>query len=123
MLLSPAGTTTITVRRSLGSDAHGDSLGATQHDIPNCAFGPTRSDERDDMRETVIGEGTLYAPYDADLLPTDQVLMPDYPEYDPVTGVPGLPLVWEVIGEIRRWTSAHTGHNVGIQAELRVWHG
>lgn len=96
---------TITVRRPGGENQHGDPLPGTEHTIAGCAVAPRSSSERTDLRDTIIRGYTLYAPYDADIEPTDQIVMPDSS-------------VWQVDGDVGRWANPYTGRRPGLEVAL-----
>lgn len=107
-------TVTVTVRRPAGTDVYGDPLPGAMHEIPGCIVAPSSGDsgqpastERTDMRDTVITGWTLYPPYGADILPTDEVQLP------------GDPTWWQVDGEVGHWSSPFSNWRPGGQVELR----
>lgn len=107
-------TVTITVRRPAGTDRYGDPLPFTTHEIPGCIVAPSTGDagqatsqERTDVRDTVITGHTVYAPYGADILAIDEVR------------VPGDPTWWQVEGDVANWASPFTNWQPGTQVALR----
>lgn len=113
----PAVMGAVTVRRSGGTTPHGDPLPAVDHEQPGCAWAPRTSSELTDLRETVIVGYWLFGPHDADVQPTDQVLISGVVDGD------GEQVLWQVDGEPGRWISPHTGREVGMQVALRRAHG
>jgi hypothetical protein len=97
---------TITVRRPGGTDQRGDPEPATTHTVTDCAFAPRASTEAVDRRDTVVIGITLYAPPDADIQPTDQIVRADG-------------TVWEVDGEPGDWLTPFTGWHPGLQIALK----
>lgn len=111
--MPPQHTITITVRRA-GKDRRGNPTAASTHQVSGCFTAPASGDsgqsasrERTDMRDTVITGHTLYAPFDADILATDEVL------------VPGDPKWWQVDGEVGPWRSPFSNWKPGLQVALR----
>jgi hypothetical protein len=108
-------TVTVTVRRPDGTDRYGDPTGFTTHTISGCIVAPSSGDsgqpastERTDLRDTVITGYTLYAPFDADIQATDQILLPG--DLDP----------WQVNGEVGHWgPSPFSNWKPGTQVSLR----
>lgn len=96
---------TVTVRRPGGTDHNGDPTPGTEHTIAGCAVAPRTSSENTDLRDTVIRGYTLYAPYAADIQPTDQIELPDE-------------TVWQVDGDVGRWASPYTGRRPGLEVAL-----
>ncbi len=97
----------VTVERSAGRDRNGDPLGVTVHSQGGCGWAPrVSSEQHDDGRDVVIVGLTLYAPVDADILPTDALVLPDGSR-------------WEVDGEVGRWVSPFTGWAPGSEMALR----
>lgn len=103
---------TITVRRPGGTDQRGDPEPASTHTVTNCVFAPSVSvganvsNELVNRRDTVITGLTLYAPPDADITPTDQIVRADG-------------TVWEVEGQPGDWLTPFTGWHPGIQVGVR----
>jgi hypothetical protein len=101
---------TITVHRPGGVDQFGDpddDSPATSHTVSDCALAPRTSHEDTSTRgDTVIVGLTLYAPYDADIGPTDRVAIPGG-------------LLYEVVGEPGRWAHPKTGHRPGLEVALQ----
>lgn len=107
-------TVTVTVRRPAGTDRYGDPLPATTHTVEGCIVAPASGDsgqsassERTDLRDTVITGWTLYPPYGADLLYTDEVQLP------------GDDTWWQVDGEVGNWRSPFSSWAPGGQVTLR----
>lgn len=103
---------TITVVRAGGRDEHGDPQPSTEHDIADCDVAP-RTDRRASTEDNVIGETvvvglTVYGPYDADILATDQVRLTG-------TDWDGL---YDVVGEPGRWKNPFDGHEAGTEIAL-----
>lgn len=110
---------TVTVHRTSpgGVDEYGDPIEGTTttHTIDNCAVAPrsgqpgSHSSEMSERgRQGVIEGVTLYAPYGADLLRTDQVELPaPYSDMYEVEGEPGL------------WRNPFTGWEAGLEVALR----
>ncbi|GGM75535.1 hypothetical protein GCM10012275_52780 [Longimycelium tulufanense] len=107
---------TVTVKRPAGTDAYGDPLpGGTEHTVSGCAIAPRTSEEQQDRRQTVIVGLALYGPYDADIEPTDTVVLPD----DPLVPVALQGTEWHVEGEPGQWRSPWTGWKAGVEIALR----
>ena len=111
---------TITVIRPAGRDpVTGEKLpGATTHTIDDCAVaprtgGPGTSSRNVESRgrEGVIEGLTIYGPFDADVSHTDRVLLPS-PWAEPGD-------VWEVDGEVGRWSNPITGHEPGCEFAIK----
>lgn len=98
---------TVTVHRPGGVDRFGDPDGSpeTTHTVSGCAVAPRSASEIDTRGSTVIVGLTLYAPYDADIGPVDQV------EIDGKR--------FTVEGEAGRWRNPHTGRKVGMEIALQ----
>lgn len=98
---------TVTIRRSGGTDPFGDPLPGTEHQLHGVAVAPRTSNEDHTRGNAVVVGYELYAAYDADLRATDQVLLPGDP--DP----------WEVEGEPGRWRDPFTNWAPGLHVALR----
>lgn len=106
---------TITVERGPGKDEYGDPIpgAASTHEVAHCAVMPRRGGGRevdDRGREGSIVGLTLHAPAGADLLRTDQVVIP--------AGTPNAGR-YEVEGEAAEWVSPFTGRHFGFEVALR----
>lgn len=99
---------TVTVLRTGGRDAHGDPLPGSEHEVENCVPAPRQGSESDDRGETVIVGLTLYAPFDADILATDQIVIAD----------PAWAGTYDVVGEPGRWQSPYSGRSPGMEVAL-----
>lgn len=102
---------TVTRIRPPERDKHGDPVEGlpSELSIPDCALAPRSSSEDDDAANTVIVGATLYAPYDADILPADRIRDGDD--------------VYEVEGEPGRWENPLTGDRPGMEVALRRYRG
>ena len=106
---------TITRIRSAGFDGNGDPIaGGDVLDIPGCMVAPgqgvgTRpsTDVESRGREAVNEGVTVYAPFGADIVHTDTILLPgdDQP--------------WKVDGEVGRWENGFTGWRPGLTVVLK----
>lgn len=108
-MLAPAATETVTVLRG-GRDRNGDPTGGSSHTLTGCVVQPrdgngTGGNELTANQDTVITGLSLWAPADADLLPTDRITYRGL-DYD-VEGQPGV------------YRSFVTGAAVGVYAALR----
>lgn len=105
---------TITVVRPAGRGDFGDPIDPAEHTIDGFDISPRTSHrglgtrEPEELGETVVVGLTAYGPFDADILPTDQVR---------ITGTDWDGL-YDVIGEPGRWKNPHTGEKVGIEVAL-----
>lgn len=101
---------TVTVRRFTAGepDAHGNDTG-TWSDLAllkGCAFDPGSSSEpRLPGQDRVVVEPTLYAAFDAPVIPQDRIIVQD--------------VEYEVDGVARRWGNPFTGSSVGAVISLR----
>lgn len=98
------GTLTVDVIRSGGRDEWGDTLPPRTFKVHGCAFAPRSSEENNDFANTVITGASLFAPWDADIEPSDQIRIHGK--------------VYEIEGEVGLWIHAHNGAPAGIQAAL-----
>lgn len=85
---------TVKVRRG-GTDTWGNDRPTTEHDVEGCVKWPRTSSETADYSQTVATGYMLSVPVGADLLPTDEVLLPGEPEDGPWWQVEGDPLPWD----------------------------
>lgn len=92
----------VTVHRFLIDGKTGDRSEVSQHTVARCAFAPRTSAssrggaELTDRANTVVADAELFAPYNADVVPTDVI------ELDDGT-------LWEVVGPVERWRSPFAG--------------
>lgn len=95
-------TETVTVIRPPGRDAFGDPLpgDATEFDVPGCLFAPGPSQELGFAAATVDTDGTVYAPPDTDVRPTDRIR---------IRGA-----VYSVVGDPQNW-----GRSAGVVIPVR----
>lgn len=105
------GITITVIPGEIGVDDNGDPIADSreQHDVENCAVAPRFSDDEQTERGragVIVGQ-TIYAPYGADILRTDQIV------------IPGLEGVYEVDGEPGPWRSPWTGWEAGLQVAVR----
>lgn len=107
-------TVTLTIRRPAGTDRYGDPLPATDHAEPGCIVAPTSGDsgsavssEHTDLRDTVITGRVVYAPINADIRATDEIV------------IPGEPGIWQVNGDAGPWRSPFTNWQPGQQLVVR----
>ena len=102
---------TITVLRA-SRDAGGDIVGTpAEHTVSDCAIAP--GDQRTEREGTIVGEQvrvdhTVFAPFDADVLATDQVRIDE-------AAWAG---TYDVVGEPRKWQSPFTGSKPGTVVAL-----
>ena len=106
----PAGETVTRLRAPLVADRYGnlvpDWSNPDRLDIPDCGVAPRTSDEETEQgRQGVVVGIAVYAPPDADILPSDRL---------EVRGS-----VYEVVGEVAVWRSPFTGWHPGIVVNLR----
>lgn len=97
---------TVTVNRSGTDPRTGDPLDPESHTIDGCATAPRSTSESTDLGNAVIVGLTLFCPYGADILATDEVLLPD----DPGT--------WYVDGDPGDWRNPFTDWRPGTQVAL-----
>lgn len=82
---------TIIVER-VGTDRFGNPTGPAQHQVEDCAQFPAGSLERNFGQETVEWDVDLFAPFTADIIAADVILLPgDTDRYQ----VQGKPQKWE----------------------------
>jgi hypothetical protein len=102
----------VTVRRP-ALDRFGDPiLPVPEHTVEGCAWAPRSEDEDTNLTETVVTGYWLFAPYGADIHPSDQVVI------DKIVDDDGTSVVWQVRGEAGRWQSPWTQIEVGLQLAL-----
>jgi hypothetical protein len=97
-------TLTVTVIRRAARDQWGNVTLGAQHDIEGCLFAPGTSREAAFQSQAVDTGGTVYAPPDADVLPTDLIV---------VRGK-----TYAVVGDPQNWGTA-----AGIVVEVRAHTG
>lgn len=101
---------TVTVRRGGGRDRFGDPKPSTTHTISGCVKWPRVTGETDDYSQGVSTGYQLALPPGADIVSTDEVLLPDEPETGPW---------WQVDGDALDWgPSPYTGRPGGIIVAL-----
>jgi hypothetical protein len=101
---------TLTVRRYGPSDRYGNRPPPTTHAVEHCAAAPAGSIERTDGETLTLDSDTIYAPFDADVKPTDELVVPD--------GLPIEPGTYQVDGRPQRWASPFTGEAFGMVIRL-----
>lgn len=100
----------LTVRRYGPPDRFGHRPPPSTFTIAGCAAAPAGSIERTGDQVLTIDADTVYAPFDADVVPTDELVIPD-----------GLPLqagVYQVNGRPERWRSPFDGTEHGTVIRL-----
>lgn len=102
--------TTVTVQRATPVvDRYGNSRPGTytdHHTIAGCGIAPRTSDDLTDRGRLGVVVGlTMFAPYDADLLSSDRVV---------VGGE-----TYETVGDPGQWRSPLTGWQPGLEIALR----
>lgn len=113
----------VTVVRGGGFDAYGDPTDPTStHVVEGCAWaprtqgaGPSSGSVDERGRQGVIVGLTFYAPYDADVIHTDRLVLGQRLTLAEVAGAE----MWEVDGEVGRWRSPMTGREHGVEASIR----
>lgn len=111
MLPGPA--TVTRLRPTTTTDAYGDAeaTGYTELAITGCALAPRVEGENNDGGRDGVPIGwTLFAPFGADIEPTDLVRLAD-------------DTVCRVDGEPARWEHPRTGTQAGQQVALIRWEG
>ncbi|HMG44991.1 MAG TPA: hypothetical protein VK611_26900 [Acidimicrobiales bacterium] len=96
----------------MGRTVFGDPEAVTTHVVEGCAWGPRNEFEDNDLRETVVTQYWLFAPYGADIHPPDEVIIPKIVDDE------GTSVVWQVRGEPARWESPWTRIEVGLALML-----
>lgn len=96
-------TITVTVIRRASRDQWGNVTLGAQHDIDGCMFAPGASQEATFQSEQVSTGGTLFAPPDADVVPTDLIVV-----RGKTYSVVGDPQLWGNSGTVIA-LKAHTG--------------
>jgi hypothetical protein len=103
----------VVVHRFVTDPKTGDRSEVSQHVVGRCAFAPRTSAgsrggaELTDRASTVVADAELFAPYSADVVPTDVI------ELDDGT-------LWEVAGPVERWRSPFAaGWSPGAVIPLR----
>lgn len=102
----------VRVRRRTGQTPHGDPTFA-EHTVDGCTWAPRSEEELTDLRESVITGYWLFAPYGADIQPTDRVIIPKIVDKN------GASVEWQVDGEPGRWQSPWSQDEVGLQVALQ----
>lgn len=102
------GSISVTVVRSGGRDEHGDPVPGTEHVIDKVVVAPRPGVEDDDKGETVIVGLQLFAPFEADILPTDRVRI----------DLPAWAGTYDVVGDPGRWQSPFTHRKPGMVVSL-----
>ena len=101
---------TLTVNRYGDPDKYGHRPAPTPHTIDGCAAAPAGSQEQVGQTAITLEQDTIYAPYDADVLPADEVVVPD--------GQPVEAGTYQVDGKPARWSSPFTGGQFGTVIRL-----
>ncbi len=102
--LFPFGFTLIVTRYGT-PDRFGNRPEPTTHLVPGCAAAPEGSKESTGATVSTLQSDTIYAPYDADVEPTDELMVP--PDQ------PIAPGVYQVDGRPERWRSPYSGTAFG----------
>lgn len=101
---------TVLVNRYGDADKFGHHPAPTPHQIDGCAAAPAGSTERTGDQVLTIEQDTIYAPYDADILPTDELVVPDGQPIDAGR--------YQVDGKPQRYRSPFTGSEFGTVVRL-----
>jgi hypothetical protein len=101
---------TLTVNRYGKADKFGHRPEPTPHSIDGCAAAPAGSTERAGDQILTLEQDQIYAPYDADVIPTDELVVPEGQSID--AGV------YQVDGKPQRWRSPFTGEEFGTVIRL-----
>lgn len=105
----PAGFT-LTVNRYSEPDRYGHRPAPTPHTVAGCAVAPTGSQEQVGETAVTLEQDTIYAPYDADVVAADEVVIPDGQPVDAGT--------YQVDGKPTRYLNPFTGEQVGTVIRL-----
>lgn len=101
---------TLTVNRYGVRDRFGNLPAPTTHTVNGCAAAPAGSQERVGEQVVTLTQDTIYAPYGADVKPSDEVVIP--------TGQPLDAGTYQVDGSPARWSSPFTGVAFGTVIRL-----
>jgi hypothetical protein len=101
---------TLTVNRYGEPDKWGHLPALTTHTIDGCAAAPAGSQEQVGQTAVTLEQDTIYAPYEADVQPTDVLEIPD--------GTPLEAGSYQVDGKPQRWSSPFTGASFGTVIRL-----
>lgn len=105
----PAGFTLV-VNRYGDNDRYGRRPTPTTHFVDGCASAPGGSEERTGDSLATLERDTIYAPSGADILDTDELVVPD--------GQPLIAGTYQVNGKPTRWSSPFTGHAFGMVVQV-----
>ena len=101
---------TLTVNRYGTPDKFGNRPPPTTHTVDGCAAAPAGSVERTGDQVVTLEQDTIYAPFDADVVPTDELVVPTGQAIDSGT--------YQVDGRPQRWSSPFTGQQFGTVIRL-----
>lgn len=101
---------TLTVNRYGEPDKYGNRPPPTTHTVDGCAAAPAGSTERTGDQVLTLEQDTIFAPFDADVEPTDELVVP--------TGQPIDSGTYQVDGKVQRWSSPFTGQQFGTVIRL-----
>jgi hypothetical protein len=101
---------TLTVNRYGTPDKYGNRPPPSTHTVAGCAAAPAGSVERTGDQVLTLEQDTIYAPFDADVVPTDELVVPDGQPIDSGT--------YQVDGKAQRWSSPFTGEKFGAVIRL-----
>jgi hypothetical protein len=104
---------TVTVNRydPAAVDKFGHRAEPATHTIPGCLAAPAGSTETTSGEVLTLEKDTLYAPYDADVEPTDEVVIP--------AGTPLDAGTYQVDGTPARWPFPVSGDGAGAVIRLQ----
>lgn len=100
----------VEVSRSFGKDRFGNPLPGDTFTVAGCAVAPAGSSELVNGQATVLEQDTLYAPFEADIQPQDEVVIPEGQVVPPGT--------YQVDGRPQPWRSPFTGAGAGTVVRL-----
>lgn len=105
-----------TVHRMPAKDRWGDTpTEPVTHTVAGCAFYLPSSTEITQAQDTLIDRGVLLAPYGADILPTDEIELPQEAAVPPAYRG----MRWRIDGTGAQWRSPFTGWQPGDEYQLR----
>ena len=101
---------TLTVNRYGTPDKYGNRPPPTTHTVAGCAAAPVGSVERTGDQVVTLEQDTIYAPFEADVVPTDELVVPAGQAIDSGT--------YQVDGKVQRLASPYTGQQFGTVIRL-----
>lgn len=100
----------LTVRRYGPSDKYGHRPPPVVHTVDNCVVAPAGSTESTGDQVMTVQQDTVYAPFSADIRPTDELVIPE--------GQPVEAGTYQVDGKPQKWRSPFTGVSYGTVVRL-----